>query len=109
LSQKVAPNRDAILSDGPAWSRKPFVGRGWSAPPTNLEGHLHGSLTVESLRMWFVPGTRIGPHEVVAPLGVGGMGEVLRALDTALGRQVAIKVLPDVFSHDPERLGPVRA
>jgi serine/threonine protein kinase len=49
-------------------------------------------------------GTRIGPYEVTAQIGVGGMGEVYRATDTNLGRQVAIKVLPDTFAHDPERL-----
>lgn len=50
------------------------------------------------------PGTRLGTYEIVAPLGTGGMGEVFRARDTRLGREVAIKVLPaDVASH-PDRL-----
>jgi eukaryotic-like serine/threonine-protein kinase len=49
-------------------------------------------------------GTRLGPYEITAQLGVGGMGEVWRATDTNLGRQVAIKTLPDAFAHDPERL-----
>jgi serine/threonine protein kinase/Tol biopolymer transport system component len=49
-------------------------------------------------------GTRIGAYEIVAPLGAGGMGEVYRARDTNLGRDVAIKVLPDAFAQDPERL-----
>jgi|KBSSwiStaDraftv2_1062776.scaffolds.fasta_scaffold05980_3 serine/threonine-protein kinase len=49
-------------------------------------------------------GTRIGPYEIVAPLGVGGMGEVYRATDTNLKRQVAVKVLPASFAADPERL-----
>ena len=51
-----------------------------------------------------VPGTRLGPYEVLAPLGAGGMGEVYRARDARLGREVAIKVLPDVLAEDPERL-----
>jgi len=50
------------------------------------------------------PGTRIGSYEVVALIGEGGMGEVYRATDTNLGRDVAIKVLPDTFSQDSERL-----
>ena len=49
-------------------------------------------------------GTRIGQHEIIAKLGSGGMGEVYRARDTKLNRDVAIKVLPDLFASDPERL-----
>src|SRR5262245_58579271 len=50
------------------------------------------------------PGARIGPYEVIGTLGAGGMGEVYRATDTNLGRQVAIKVLPEAFAQDAERL-----
>jgi Tol biopolymer transport system component len=49
-------------------------------------------------------GTRVGPYEIVALIGAGGMGEVYRARDPRLNRDVAIKVLPPVFSSDPERL-----
>ena len=50
------------------------------------------------------PGSRLGPYEVTAKIGEGGMGEVYRAHDTKLGRDVALKVLPDLFADDPERL-----
>ena len=50
------------------------------------------------------PGTRIGPYEVGAQLGAGGMGEVYRAHDTKLNRDVAIKVLAEIVATDPERL-----
>ena len=53
-------------------------------------------------------GTRIGPYEIVSALGEGGMGEVYRATDTRLHRQVAIKVLPSSFARDPERVARFR-
>jgi serine/threonine protein kinase len=50
------------------------------------------------------PGTRVGIYEVLAPLGAGGMGEVHRARDSRLGRQVALKILPEAVAFDTERL-----
>ncbi len=53
-------------------------------------------------------GTRLGPYEIIAPIGAGGMGEVYRARDTKLNRDVALKILPELFAHDPERLARFR-
>src|SRR5712671_2466233 len=50
------------------------------------------------------PGTRLGPYEILSALGAGGMGEVYRAHDTKLNRDVALKILPDAFASDPDRL-----
>src|SRR5438045_8913616 len=49
-------------------------------------------------------GTKLGPYEIQSPLGAGGMGEVYRARDTRLGRDVALKILPESFARDGDRL-----
>ena len=54
--------------------------------------------------MALTPGTRLGPYEIAAQIGVGGMGEVYRARDTKLDRDVAIKVLPESLAGDPDRI-----
>lgn len=50
-------------------------------------------------------GTRLGPYEIIAPLGAGGMGEVYRARDRRLERDVAVKVLPEHLAENPQALG----
>ena len=50
------------------------------------------------------PGSRLGPHDITAQTGAGGIGEVYRATDTKLKRDVAVKVLPSALAVDPERL-----
>ena len=54
--------------------------------------------------MALAPGVRLGPYEIAAQIGVGGMGEVYRATDTKLKREVAVEVLPSALAADPERL-----
>src|SRR5215468_6806808 len=58
---------------------------------------IHVSLTIE-------PGTRLGVYDITAQIGEGGMGQVFRATDTRLKRQVAIKILPPSLADDPDRL-----
>src|SRR5271169_5099502 len=54
--------------------------------------------------MALTSGTKLGPYEIVSPVGAGGMGEVYRARDTRLNRDVAIKVLPEALAKDADRL-----
>src|SRR5881396_1064579 len=54
--------------------------------------------------MALTAGTKLGPYEILSPLGAGGMGEVYRARDTKLNRDVALKILPDAFASDPNRM-----
>ena len=59
--------------------------------------------------MSLAAGTKLGPYEILSPLGAGGMGEVYRARDTRLEREVAVKVLPSHLSGEADALGPLRA
>ena len=56
-----------------------------------------------NLEQQFAQGARVGPYDVLGPLGQGGMGAVFRARDAKLRREVAIKVLPESFARDPDR------
>ena len=49
-------------------------------------------------------GTKLGPYEIISPLGAGGMGEVYRARDTKLQRDVALKILPEIMARDAQRM-----
>ena len=69
--------------------------------PTALVAEALGPL---SERLPLMAGTRLGDYEVIAPIGAGAMGEIYRARDTKLHRDVALKVLPDRFAMDPDRL-----
>jgi serine/threonine protein kinase len=69
----------------------------------NTAGNIIPSL-VKNFSVSLTSGSRLGPYEIVSPLGAGGMGEVYRARDSKLKRDVAVKVLPDAFVRDPDRL-----
>jgi serine/threonine protein kinase len=71
---------------------------------TVLASLAEGATIDRDNRMSLTPGVRLGAYEVLDLIGIGGMGEVYRARDTKLNRNVALKVLPAVFAADPDRL-----
>src|SRR5207248_7377639 len=73
-------------------------------PPHNRSSYFGTAAIMARILMPIPSGTKLGPYEIVAPVGAGGMGEVYRARDHRLGREVAIKVLPASLSRDAERL-----
>ena len=78
-----------------------FLVDAWRAPTTASPYNPSRNVALES-------GTRLGSYEILAAIGAGGMGEVYRARDTRLNREVALKVLPDAFTIDPDRLARFR-
>ena len=73
-------------------------------PALGDRGRGHGSAAGHALMRELGPRDRVGPYEITAPLGAGGMGEVCARATSRLGRDVAIKALPAAFAADPERL-----
>ena len=72
--------------------------------PDRQGDHAHSSAPILTSSLDLTLGTRLGPYEITAQIGVGGMGEVYRARDAKLDRDVALKVLPQAFTEDPDRL-----
>jgi serine/threonine protein kinase len=77
------------------------VVKGKTRPPSPSGGEGAG---VYTSRVPLAPGTRLGPYEILAPIGAGGMGEVYRARDPRLDREIAIKVIPAELAREPERM-----
>ena len=86
------------ISTGLAVDRKRGAGKHERSVPHGHSAH------IIALPLALTPGTRLGVYEVIASIGEGGMGQVFRARDTRLDRDVAIKILPEAFSHDADRL-----
>ncbi len=90
--------------DGNAQPRPEDAGRGWQYSGRTTRRRVARF----DVPMALIPGSRFGPYEIIASIGAGGMGEVYRARDTTLNRDVALKVLPASVAQDPERLARLR-
>ena len=100
LRREVDSLLRADTSDASFFDRLPVAGAAVLGDPLAAPPVSH----VDRPPVLLPPGLRVGPYEIVAPLGAGTMGEVYRACDTKLNRDVALKVLPELFAIDPDRL-----
>ena len=97
---------------GRGGSRSDLLGlrlAGWDVLRLRLLARALESLSRRGFEVTLSAGAKLGPYEIVAPLGAGGMGEVYRAKDARLEREVAVKVLPAAFLRDADRLARLRA
>ena len=103
-SSKFLGNADEVVVQGECCSHKEYalIIASYDAYFGVYFGPLSVGHAIIARRMALISGTKLGPYEIIAPLGAGGMGEVYRAKDTRLDRTVAIKVLPSHLSSDPE-------
>src|SRR6186713_2989053 len=102
---RCAPRAPVVRSSAPARvHREADPARDTGGGSLRVSGASSCHPRIECPPMPLTPGTRLGPYEITAQIGVGGMGEVYRATDTSLKRAVAIKVIAGGLSSDPERL-----
>ena len=99
-----APDLRTVRQFPSSRSRKPHVSSDAQIAGSAASGHSSRIITAFLDSMSLSVGVRLGAYEIVAPIGVGGMGEVYRAHDSKLNRDVAMKVLPESFLHDRDRL-----
>src|SRR6187431_3796918 len=106
---RCAPRAPVVRSSAPARvHREADPARDTGGGSLRVSGASSCHPRIECPPMPLTPGTRLGPYEITAQIGVGGMGEVYRATDTDLKRPVAIKVLPESVATDPDRLARFR-